>query len=721
MDELKLSGLAASQANGAHFVRCAVCLAPVISSEVKLARDFWRGNEGINDKRVVSYVPTESSRRALHDILACTSASTGKRVHLVTGSYGTGKSYLLLVLANLLGRKLGDGSLPTLLSRIRGREEQYRDRLTSEIDRAEELDGYRYLVVIPDYSDRDFQHAMLFALRQALREEGIDFRPRTEFVEALDLLDKWKRHKPDFEQALCEILQKHGSSLDRLEARLGEYESDALKQFQDYVEQITSVPFTPDRIKLEDTYREVAAHIKRNGLRGIAILFDEFGAFLQQFVNLPDGDAGIAIQDFIEFVKAEHQTQVLVVLAAHRALKDYVTGSSARDDIKKIEGRFNQEHRLRVSTKFHEAEEMVCNALVAPIEMPSEVRDSVLKTLLETAYEEDWLQYMARWYEGASDAWLESTIIRSAYPLHPATLLALPQLSEQIGQNTRTMFKFMDPNETGGLAAFIDEFPITGEDNRLYLYTIERLYDYFVKPLDIENPRHKEAQAAGLARQFRRALASLRSIDEELSARVLKTIAVLTLLADPRLQATREALAWSLNLSPRRSNQLKDLLDVLVDQGAIRQNRNTEIFGFRGSGETSIDSLMKRYRDQIVEQGGFDLVRSWREVHPIPKHDPYEYNDKFSTNRRVHFDYVTSDSLQVTAQQWQAYAQDLYEAGSGRHYKGNIIVLYGLIENEHDRNALLNARTAIPSTALSVSSTCRIHCTLRPETTCLES
>lgn len=672
-------------------IRNAVQLAPVIASEVKVGRDLWRVHEDINDERLQSYLPTETSRRALRDILSGTSAATQKRVHLVTGSYGTGKSYLLLVLANLLGRSLNDERLATLLARIRDREERYQDGLTREVNRAHELGGYEYLVIVPDYSDQDFRHAMLFALRKALREEGLNYRPRTEFAAAKDLLETWRQNKPDFIDELRRLLHSDASSLERLEARLDEYDPEAFARFQHYVEDITSMPPTFNRIKLDDTYLDVARYIKKQGKRGIAVLFDEFGAFLAQFVNHPDGAAGVAIQDFIEFAKSEREAQILVVLAAHRTLEDYVTGRATKDDIKKIEGRFEQEHRLRVASRFNEAEEMIAGALVTPTDTSPITREAVQEHILHLAEEEGWLRHMAGWYQNTDDDWLRTTLIQGAYPLHPATMLALPPLSEHIGQNTRTMFKFMAPSERDGLARFIETQPILGPSGRLNLFTVERLFDYFIAPVDVESPRPKDAEATTLMRHYKRAEARLQTGAGELATRVLKAIAVLTLLADRRLQATPENLRWVLNLAPHQQHELNDLLEVLAGQGAIRQNRNTKIYGFRSSGDTSIESLLAKHRERILERGGPDLLKCFREAHPLPEHDPFSYNDKHFTNRRVHFDYLTPASLKETAARWKAYAEDLYEQGNSRDYVGNVIVLYGLIEDEHERTLLLKA------------------------------
>ena len=46
---------------------------------------------------------------------------------------------------------------------------------------------------------------------------------------------------------------------------------------------------------------------------------------------------------------------------------------------------------------------------------------------------------------------LEKLVIEGVYPIHPVTVFLLPQLSSAFGQNERTLFTFLESNETGGL------------------------------------------------------------------------------------------------------------------------------------------------------------------------------------------------------------------------------------------------------------------------------
>ena len=70
---------------------------------VNIAYDIY------DDKKIASYIPTQSSLRIIEDILSSTENKSTDRARILTGSYGKGKSHLILhILALLAGR---DGNL----------------------------------------------------------------------------------------------------------------------------------------------------------------------------------------------------------------------------------------------------------------------------------------------------------------------------------------------------------------------------------------------------------------------------------------------------------------------------------------------------------------------------------------------------------------------------------------------------------------------------------
>ena len=668
-----------------------VAVAPVLTSAVRLRDSLWTHDPEGHAAHLDRYIPTQSGREALLGVLRGTHASTPQRVHFLTGSYGTGKSYLLLVLASVLGLRLDDERLGTLIRRLQTGEEVYKDGLAREIEHARDVEtetkpGYGYLVVVPEYSDRQYDRAVLRALRDALDGAGLgDYRFPTEFAEAQAVLARWQSERPDLVAALRPHLDADGTSAERLARELADLDGEALERFGRYFEAVTGAPYRAERVSLEDTFAETSRHLQATGrYRGIAVLFDEFGFFLQEAASGRAGTAVAAVQTFMEFVRGRPGADLVLVLAAHRALADYGQGEGGEAEMKKMEGRLEATYRLRTSAEHREAETMMAGAFVRPDAVDDDARRAALGRLRETAEAEGWLGEASAWYPTAGAEWVQQTVVEGTYPLHPTATLALPGLSDDVGQNTRTMFRFLAPGEPGGAEAFIAASPVADGDGRLALLTLDRLFDYFVAPAEGGAGRG----GAGAALAGYRAASAILRVDDPLADRVLKTVATITLFGDPRLQATPRTLRWALHLAPERQGELSDLLDVLVSQGALWQNQNTRIYTFRSVGGTAVDALLAEKRRAIGALAPDALLDFLRTTRAPTQYDPFEYNDRVKTNRRVASDYVVPGTEAVVVGRWREQFERLYAKGDSKGYEGNLAVLYGLYEDEGDRARL---------------------------------
>ena len=675
-------------------LRSVVGVAPVLTSAVQLRGSLWTEDREAHAAHLDRFIPTQFGREALLGVLRGTRAAAPQRVHFLTGSYGTGKSYLLLVLASLLGLRLDDPRLASLIGRIRKGEETYGDGLTREIDTARQVEtdeqpGYGYLIVVPDYADREYDRAILNALRDALRGAGLDYRFPTEFTEAVRVLDQWESWHSAFVEQLEALLAPEGGSVARLRSQLQEHDGEALARFGALSEQITGVPYSAPHVPLEETFRQTSSFLKTQGYRGIAVLFDEFGFFLEEAASGRAGTAVAAVQTFMEFARSRPSADILLVLAAHRALADYGSGEAGRAEMKKMEGRLEKTYRLRASAEHREAEEMMAGAFVVPPDADEAGREAALNCLRARADAEDWAGRAATWYGGAGDTeWVQRTVVEGTYPLHPTATLALPGLSDDVGQNTRTMFRFLAPGEPGGADAFIRTSTVETERGALALLTLDALYDYFVAPAEGDASAAGPASAARA--EYRAARAVLRT-DDYLAERVLKTVAVIGLLRDPRLQASASTLRWALHLPAEEADSLDDLLRVLVAQGALRQNQNTKLYSFRSAGGTSTDALFAEKRRAVGTLDPDALLALLRETSPPSPHDPFTYNDRLSTNRRVAIDYVTPGTENAVLAAWRERFGRLYNKGDAKGYEGNLVVLYGLYEDEDQRERLVEA------------------------------
>ena len=140
-----------------------------------------------NADRMAMYRPTKAHRRAFERISRGLFQPTDKKFYLLSGSYGTGKSHLCLMTANVLSRSSGDPA-------IAGFYENY-SKLDSEA--AKHLKNIRkdgqYLVAICDYhSGQRFEDVVMKAVFEACAAKGLDAQVETEFDEAERQLAAWK-------------------------------------------------------------------------------------------------------------------------------------------------------------------------------------------------------------------------------------------------------------------------------------------------------------------------------------------------------------------------------------------------------------------------------------------------------------------------------------------------------------------------------------------------
>lgn len=669
-----------------------VGVAPVLTSTVQLRGSLWTRDPESHAAHLDRFVPTKSGREALLGVLSGTKAGAYKRVHFLTGSYGTGKSYLLLVLASLLGLRLDDSRLSSLLGRIRKGEETYADGLAREIATASKVEnerkaGYGYLVVVPEYADREYDRALLNALREALGSANLDFPFPTEFAEAQRVLAGWKADWPNFIDRLVTLLAPKGESVERLQRQLEEHDGEALARFGVLFEDITGAPYRAARVSLEETFDQTSRFLQKQGYRSIAVLFDEFGLFLQEAGSGNAGQAVAAVQSFMEFARKRPGADIQLVLAAHRGLADYGTGEEGREEMKKMAGRLEATYRLSNSTEHREAETMIAGAFIVPEDEDAEARKAALARLRDLARAEDWVGHAAAWYGGAETAWIQQTLVEGAYPLHPAVMLALPSLSDDVGQHKRTMFRFLAPGEPGGADAFIRQSSAETDAGRPALLTLADLFDYFVATAEKGAAAGRAADALA---EYSRARATLRD-PGALAERALKTIAVIQLLGDPRLQATADTLRWALHLQPSQADDIATLLNVLVAQDALRQNQNTKIYSFRSAGGTSTDAIFNEEKRKLSPLSPEAVLNIIREARAPDAYTPYDYNDRKKTNRRVAADYVVPGAEAAVIELWQSCFERIHEKGDAKSDEGNLVVLYGLADDEAGRDRLERA------------------------------
>ena len=140
-----------------------------------------------NRGRMEHYMPIKSHREAFTR-LSRALYPLDNRVYFLTGSYGTGKSHLCLMLANYLSLKPGDVEMVRFFDNWRLRDREGAERLQN-------LRGEgRYLIALCEYGGSDdFDSMVLRAIqaainREELREAWLD----THYQEAVRQINRWE-------------------------------------------------------------------------------------------------------------------------------------------------------------------------------------------------------------------------------------------------------------------------------------------------------------------------------------------------------------------------------------------------------------------------------------------------------------------------------------------------------------------------------------------------
>ncbi|MGL6009406.1 MAG: hypothetical protein ACRC1D_08115, partial [Culicoidibacterales bacterium] len=230
---------------------------------------------------------------------------------------------------------------------------------------------------------------------------------------------------------------------------------------------------------------------------GLYIIYDEFGRYLQAVNEENIYRTMQDLQDIAELFNNQLKNIHLTIIT-HMSLRNYFTGFDEKyqNEFQRIEKRFKVFNIYSDNTTFLRIAANVIKTQVETVPtIADHTRQAVRKFGLFTQF---------------NDTEKENIILTDAYPIHPATLELLPQISAVFGQNERTLFTFLESQEADGIQGFL-------RNHQGYYYP-DQLLNYF--SVDFESVQ-LEIHAQKLFELFNRASAKLQT---ELEARILKFI-----------------------------------------------------------------------------------------------------------------------------------------------------------------------------------------------------
>lgn len=646
---------------------------------VQLPVDFE--NEAINARLIENYIPTQFTIALFEQLAQSCHPNSTERAHMLVGTYGTGKSDLLLMIANYFARATDDPLMQPFYAKLR-----HLDPTRYAMIHGQRTHLRPYLVVVLQAdATTPFSGFVLHGLEKALRYVGLEALMRdTKYRAARAKIAEWRRDQhprlTDLEQHLQ---HREGRELSQLEHDLDSSQADlAFNVFARSFRDVTGSEFAIyEYQQAHETYAAVAQALAERGSHsGIVVVIDEFTEFLRRFEQAIDQRAASidaetkAVDNLAERSASSNalgkgQLHFIVAsLEGFASAADRGGTRQAAQSLERIGGRFKS-HSLSADG----SEELIRGAIA---------KTGDVAALLPNVQQDQLLDLAAPiWKAQRRDReWVKQIIVQGAFPLHPLTTYALPIVNRAVAQSQRTMFLFLNDQQRG-LQHFLHTAEVASPyPNWHTLLTLDWLFDYFEESIKTKKQDIEEA--------YERAHQHLRSatVDTTLALRVLKVVTLCEVLNDAHLRPTYHFIQQALNLplTDRAKDELKTALHILEDQEALNPPPDEDERGERGvyslpmSGrvsarglrqqlkrraaemQTSVRMLASRYPPEAVKAEGYNRQRGTHREFVAYYHDlqslsdPTRLADEVKRNDGVLVYIIASDDSERAAAQSKA-------------------------------------------------------------------
>lgn len=323
----------------------------------------------------------------------------------------------------------------------------------------------------------------------------------------------------------------------------------------------------------------------------VLLLIDEFGKNLEHFADAPDNADLFVLQELAERCTGQRGIPAFLVTLQHLAFDDYVRSASEtqRREWGKIQGRFED-------IPFIEGGDQAARLVAA-----------AFTTNADAQFE----RWRAAWSKRQSSACEELGILRlipggretlaACYPLHPLTLLALPEMCARFGQHGRTLFSFLTGREPHSVVEFLDSATASTD---LPSVSLDRLFDFFVS----------SGGAAGgpYAARLNEISVTIREAtglaDDEL--RLLKIIGVLNLLSQGGpLRASAAVVRYALAGSGQSdARAVRRLITNLERRGVLIYRGFADEYRLWQGSDLDLAALVAQAREELSTASPAELL-----------------------------------------------------------------------------------------------------------------
>jgi len=439
---------------------------------------------------------------------------------------------------------------------------------------------------------------------------------------------------------------------------------------------------TTDSRHTADLFRQAAELASLAGYRGLVVLVDEFGKFLERAAwqgELPDL---LAAQYLAELASSLPDSKVLFLVLLHQGFQHYASSLSEKQRLEwvKIQGRFRQ---VDLSEDPDSLYHLIASSLDGSHRRGD--MDAQIASWAERVWDE--VKALPAFSgEGPQNLW--QNLLPRVYPFHPLALYALPRLSARLGQNQRSLFTFLGSEEPLALKRFLSNTACS--HGGLPSLTLDQVFDYFFSSASFTSV------PPDVQRNLSEVNAALDRLGDAtpLTVRLVKTIGALTVLHDsPGLPANIEVLAAALQAdSDADCAGLSQALESLVARKILVFRRFSGEYRIWQGTDFDFDGALRTARQEI--KGDFDLSQALeRHLSPLPT---MAHRHSFETGTSRYFSTRFFPSRQLLELDDQGLDQLVEES------RADGLMIHGLPANWRDHEDLKDWARSVKATRVVV-------------------
>jgi len=497
----------------------------------------------------------------------------------------------------------------------------------------------KLLPVIVSGNSASLTQSFLNALQQTLKNERLDdIMPETNFVAAVNAIDRWQKDYPETYEKFIESL---GEPISAFMRALKEFDVNAYDRFIKLFPALTSgSEFNPfvgfDVVEL---YEKVVDKLKDKGYNGIYIIYDEFSKYLESSIAYATVSDTKLLQDFAEKCDRSGDKQIHLMLISHKDISNYIDNNLPKEKVdgwRGVSGRFKH---MSLHNNFSQMYEIIS----AVIKKDERFWKKFCKDN-DSRFKDIEKRFVAN---GILENDISEVAVRGCYPLHPISTFVLPRLSEKVAQNERTLFTFLSAEHKHTLATFLEnaegDFP---------LLTPDYIYDYF-EPL-----LRKEHYSSDTHKLYKLTSKVLDKLDSKsLGAKIIKTIALTYIIEQfEKLPPIYDRIVDTFKDGVGDISVIEKTLEYLIDKECIvylkRSNGYLKIKESSGVDiQSEIENAIEKTRDtlsvkKILNDSSYDSYMY-----------PTAYNDEMEITRYFDFSFIDSADF-FAVENWERKIED---------------------------------------------------------------